>query len=68
MKDRSSVESAAFSVNEAARFLGVSQTTVRSEIFLERIPSFRIGRRVLIPRKYLEEMIQNGASRGKADA
>lgn len=47
----------AFSVPECAEALGVSKDSVWREIYSGRLHSVRLGRRVLIPRKALEELL-----------
>jgi excisionase family DNA binding protein len=46
-----------YSVQEAARLLGVSDMTLYRQIRAEAFPAIRVGRRFLIPARYLEEMI-----------
>ena len=47
----------AISIREAAQILGVSPATVRWEIRRERLPAFRVGRRLLIPRAAITELL-----------
>ena len=44
------------SVDEAAELLGISNTTLRFIVKQGQIPVVRIGRRVLISRKVLDEV------------
>ncbi len=46
-----------FSVKEVAELLGVSKSLVYSKICNGQIPSRRIGRRILIPASYVEEIL-----------
>jgi excisionase family DNA binding protein len=52
----------AVSKREAARLLGVSQRTVDNYISLKLIRSVRLGRRVLIPMRSLNELVSKGIS------
>ena len=45
-------------VEEAAEALGISRGLAYEAVRLGQIPSVRIGRRILIPRKALEEQLQ----------
>ncbi len=65
MENKSSAQPATFSVKDAARVLGVSPATVRAEIFAGRLPHFRIGKRVLIPRQCLDVMLHAGPPKDK---
>jgi excisionase family DNA binding protein len=44
-----------FSQKEAALILGVSLRTIQNLIFAKQLPIRRIGRRVLVHRKHLED-------------
>ena len=46
-----------YSVKEVAEILGVSRSLVYAKICNGKIPSRRIGRRILIPASYVEEII-----------
>lgn len=46
----------AYSVSEVARRLGVSPLTVRRQIAAGKLPSVRIGDRVLVPADYLDRL------------
>jgi excisionase family DNA binding protein len=50
----------AVSVREAARLLSISPRTVQRYVGLKVIPTVRIGRRVLIPIKSLNEVATKG--------
>ena len=47
------------SVDDAARLLGVSTKTMRRLISSRKLPSVRIGRRVLIPSDSLAEFVRS---------
>ena len=51
-------EALALSQREAARMLGVSPRTVDRLIALKRLPVRRLGRRVLIPRNGLQNLLR----------
>lgn len=55
-------EPAAVSVEEAARFLGISRRHAYTAVAKGEIPSFRIGKRVLVPRHRLYELLEGAAS------
>jgi excisionase family DNA binding protein len=46
------------SVEQAAELLGVSRSALYDAIARHEVPSVRIGRRVLVPRKALEEWLE----------
>ena len=48
----------ACSIREAAELLNVSPDTVRNAVFRGELPSFRVGRRVLVPRAALDRLLQ----------
>ncbi|MGB9920924.1 MAG: helix-turn-helix domain-containing protein [Moorellales bacterium] len=52
----------AMSVAEAARALGVSRDAVYELVRRKEIPHVRVGRRVIIPRRGLEEWLTRAAS------
>lgn len=68
------VNAAFLSVSEVARVLGVSERHVR-ELLRRRdpatgqpvIPSGRLGRRVLVPRSWLEEFVAASGARLEAE-
>lgn len=45
-----------FSVKEVAEILGVSRSLIYAKVCNGEIPSRRIGRRILIPASYVEEI------------
>lgn len=56
-------DSLTLSVNEAAQLLGLSPNHTWRLVQSGEIPSFRLGRRVLVPRKALVEMVENAVQR-----
>jgi len=46
------------SVTEAARVLGISRNLVYASIMRGEIPSFKVGKRILVPRIAFERMLQ----------
>ncbi len=52
-------------VHEAALVLGVSSHTVYEAVARKELPSIRLGRRILVPKDALEQMLaQVGSRRG----
>jgi excisionase family DNA binding protein len=51
---------------EVAKALGVSESTIYECIRTGRIPSLKLGRRVVIPRIALGRLIEEIANRGAA--
>jgi len=47
-----------FTVEEAAKRLGLSRGLMYEAVRMGQVPSIRIGRRILIPRAALERMLQ----------
>jgi excisionase family DNA binding protein len=45
-------------IDEAARLLGISRPLAYKMVRLHQLPSIRLGKRLLIPRKALEEMLE----------
>lgn len=52
-----------FTVDEAADLLGIHRQTLYAAIRRGEIPAVRIGRRVLVSRHVLEELLRTGSSR-----
>jgi excisionase family DNA binding protein len=50
-------EKLVFSVAEAGKVLGISDNTIRTLINTGKIKAVRVGRRILIPRRGLEELL-----------
>jgi excisionase family DNA binding protein len=47
----------AFSVDEAARLLAVSRDLIYDLVAQGRIPALRLGRRIVVPRRALEDLL-----------
>ncbi len=52
-----------YTVDEAAALLGISRNKAYEAVKTGVIPSIKIGRRILIPRQRLEDMVNEGATR-----
>ena len=52
---------ATLTVDETARILKLSRGATYAAISEGRLPSIRIGRRILVPRKALERLLDGGA-------
>jgi excisionase family DNA binding protein len=50
-----------YSPNEARKLLKISRGLIYEAINTGRIPSIRIGRRILIPRSGLEKLLNEGS-------
>ena len=57
MQNTSTISRATVSVKEAAKILGVSASTIRSEVQRGRIPVVRVACRVLIPISVIERIL-----------
>jgi len=51
-------ETLCLSVKEAARELGISKSLAFKLVTKKKIPSIKLGRRVLVPRAQLEKMLE----------
>lgn len=49
-----------YSPDEARKLLGISRGLIYEAISIGRIPSIRIGRRIIIPRSGLERLLNEG--------
>jgi excisionase family DNA binding protein len=49
------------SVTEAAQLLGISRAFAYELVARGELPSLRLGRRVVVPRRALEELIEGAA-------
>ena len=49
-----------FTVTEAARALGISRGLAYEMVKTGKIPSVRFGKRVLVPRRTLERLVEQG--------
>ena len=57
--DMGAEEKAALSVRQAARLLGIGDNLAFRMVQEGRIPSVRLGRRILVPRRALERMLES---------
>lgn len=66
MRSDRKIERLSYSVKEAAQALGCSERLLRSQIYAGKIPSFRVGKKILVPadslKKKLEKTITDSAS------
>ena len=53
-------EKLTLTVNESSRVLGISRGLAYSMVKTGEIPSVRFGKRVLIPRRALERLLEEG--------
>ena len=65
MESKPTMQPAAYSVAQAARILGVSAKTIRAAVYRGEMGSFRVGRRLLIPRVCVDTMLQTAGKRGE---
>jgi excisionase family DNA binding protein len=56
-EDTDMARAATLSVPEAARLLGIGRNSAYDAVARGEIPSIRIGKRILVPRKRLESML-----------
>ncbi len=54
-------EPLAVSLRQAAFLLGVKESTIRKHVKLGTIPRVRVGRRVLVPMKAINDLAMTGA-------
>lgn len=50
-----------FTVEQAARIMGIGRNSAYEAIRRGEIPVLRIGRRLLVPKKALEDMLSSGS-------
>jgi len=55
-------EKKTLSVEEAARYLGIGRNTAYECVRKGEIPSIRLGRRILVPRNRLEQLLNTEVS------
>lgn len=67
-------EKLAFTVDEVAQLLGISRSSAYQAVHSGEIPSLRIGRRYLVPKQALDELLratptvsEPAESEGKSD-
>ena len=58
MIDEDRIERLTYSVPEAARVLGLSRMAAYQAVSEGTIPAIRIGRRILVPRRALERLLE----------
>jgi len=58
--DNMDEEKLTLTVNEASRVLGISRGLAYSMVKTGEIPSVRFGKRVLVPRRALERLLEKG--------
>ena len=58
----------AFSVKEAAQALGVSEWKVREAIYQKQLRAIKLGRRTLIPREALDDLLNKPDSQPDENA
>jgi excisionase family DNA binding protein len=61
------MEPLVFTVDEAAKLLRVGRKQAYEAVAGGEIPSFRIGKRILIPRAALEQMLTAPSTKKEAD-
>jgi excisionase family DNA binding protein len=65
MADQKAVECKTYSVDQAARMLGIGRSAAYDAATSGQIPAVRIGRRILIPRTALDRMLELRAPESK---
>lgn len=61
-------EKVVFTVDEAAKFLGIGRAGAYQAVAQGEIPSVRIGRRILVPRQALERLLDECNGKSSAEA
>jgi excisionase family DNA binding protein len=56
------MESATLSVEETAKVLGIGRNSAYEGVRTGEIPSIRIGKRILVPRLALEQILKDAGS------
>ncbi len=56
------------SVSETAKLLGVSRDLVYDLVARRELPALRLGRRIVLPRKAIEELVKGAADDGRDQA
>lgn len=51
-----------YTVPEVARLLGISRAHAYELIRIGRVPAIRLGRRVVVPRRSLDEFLDSGTT------
>lgn len=52
------------SVSEAAKLLGVSRDLVYELVAQSELPALRLGRRIVLPRRAIEELVESAGNHG----
>ena len=60
------VERLTVTVDEAAKILGISRNSAYEAVRRGEIPTIRLGRRILVPRSKLEEMLDAATANARA--
>ena len=53
----------ALSVEDAARLLGISRTLAYESVARGELPSIRLGKRIVVPRRALDELLASAMDR-----
>ena len=53
----------ALSVEDAARLLGISRTLAYEAVARGELPSVRLGKRIVVPRRALDELLEAAVTR-----
>lgn len=56
---KSNVECRTYSVREVAQILGLGRNHTYGAIYRGEIPALRFGRRIVVPKEALDEILQN---------
>ena len=59
------MESATLSVEETAKVLGIGRNSAYEGVRTGEIPSIRIGKRILVPRLALEQILKGAGSQSR---
>ena len=54
-------------VKETAQMLGLSRNSVYQGVLTGEIPCLKVGKRILVPRKALEDLLGSAGSKPKAE-
>jgi len=64
MGNNDDMERLTVTVDEARKMMGLSRGSMYQAIYAGQVPSIRVGRRILIPRARLEQIL-NGMQKGE---
>lgn len=62
MKNKNSVTSGAFTIDQAAEYLGINRITMAKLAQTTDFPAFKIGKRWIIPREALTDWMEERAA------